>query len=278
MDGKIVSVGVDFLTGTTRTDDRTSSLMHYLIREMWPTSGQLPLVQSWGSHGFHGRGITNAKWGIRGEEGIVQLSGETASKHWMRACELSDQITRIDFQVTIALPISDRLVAERAYDNAIEQGRLKVTMFQNSGGGSTCYLGSRSSRWFGRLYDKGAQQLKDPGFTWRYEVEIKKPAAALEAKELLVAASSEEHILGYVYKWFFDRGVVPYFTPTNSISAIELPKNLTNENKMLQWLSRQVAPCIGKLINSGYRSEVYEALGLPQNGDEIDYTDFTENT
>lgn len=262
--GTVISAGVDFLTGTTKTDERTSSLMHYLIREIWPSEGQLPLVGSWGSHGFHGRGIANAKWGIRGEEGIVQLSGDIAQRLFPTVSSLCDSITRIDFQVTVRLSEQYYGVAADAYAFTRGEQRLKTALIQNSDRGSTCYVGSRSSRWYGRIYDKGAQKGREPGQDWRFEVEIKKPAAHLECDRLSASVNKDEFITGYVYEWFRARGIVPHFTPTSAISAIELPKDLTNEQKVLQWLHKQVRPAVGKLVNNGFSSEVYEALGLPE--------------
>lgn len=263
MKGKITSVGVDWLSGTTLSDPKTANLIAYILRLVFADEVQRPLTWPFVAHGFRGSAVDGARWGIRQEMGLVQLSGALSSEHWRAIVSQVDNVTRVDYQVTVALEKPNVHLADLGYESVLERDAYRATLISSGVRGSTLYVGSRQSRYFGRLYDKGASLGGQPGLLWRYEVEIKKPQAVPEIEALLAAQDEHKHIAGFVHTWFDRRGCEPIFPPTVAIDAIETPKNLTNDEKVLQWLRKQVKPAVGRLLVAGRGGEVLEALGIP---------------
>jgi DNA relaxase NicK len=153
-------------------------------------------------------------------------------------------------------------------DATAHSRKLKCTHLVNSQGGSTLYVGSRNSDQFGRLYDKGAQQGGPPGFTWRYEVELKN-AYSTAATQYLVnnmgkpTEDQQRDLSAFVYSWWRDRGVKPLFSPVTGDMIVAVSKQQTTLDRKLTWLRGQVRPTIQQLIAAGLGKDALEALGLP---------------
>jgi hypothetical protein len=188
-------------------------------------------------------------------------------------------VTRLDLAATVFLeaPIPD--VAKRAYawiltDPAIcFAKRRKYSYVENSAGGQTCYVGSRVSDQFGRLYDKGAESEEeasvDPGWVWRYEVEFKSYRAKKLAKQMEASAKLEKHVVSskigeLVSMWFRGRGIVPIYNALGAgVSWVtELEARMTDDEASLNWLTVQVRPSVERLLERGRQAEVFEALGI----------------
>jgi DNA relaxase NicK len=145
----------------------------------------------------------------------------------------------------------------------LDADAVKASTVTSSYGGSTCYLGSRQSQFYGRLYDKGAQEGMEPGWLWRYEVECKKPAAESVVNRLLETEAVSDWVSSYVAQFFDLRGVSPLWHASNIEHAIEIEAKVTSNEQSLQWLRTQVRPTVGRLCVAGLEAEVREALGLP---------------
>lgn len=254
---------VDWMTVTGLGKQRGAALITQAVQLGMGADGQLPIQEEWFFKGFRGWRSEGLRYGTNKKgDGIAQLSGPFAADHWKKLRGYWDQCSRLDLAVTVFLPDIDRNVALKAYNGLAEQRKAKTTYIQNNRGGSTLYIGSRSSSRYARLYDKGAESRKQPGLIWRYEVEFKKPLSAMLLTALENAGSPQNLIAIEVREHFAKYGIAIPHAPDIPHNAIEAGRDLTSDEKMLKWLQRQVAPAVHKLIDRGYGEAVKRALGL----------------
>lgn len=260
-----ISKSVDYLTVTTKTDVQSANLIYQLYELLGRGALYEADVRKWAFMGYRGQSLDGVRYGIRGSEALVMLSGARASEFWPSIAPLRHNCTRIDLAVTATLAEADDQVTARAYEQAQDNASITGTLISNTRGGTTMYLGSRHSRFFGRLYDKGAEMGLEAGMYWRWEIEVKKPASDAVVAQLLKCSDPKAWIGDYVYRWYAARGIPPMWDDTDAESAIEIEAAVSSVDKSLKWLSSQVKPTIGRLIVAGHELEVREALGLPIN-------------
>jgi len=234
-------------------------------------------TKSWSFWGFEGFQTDHCRYGHRRgtEEYILIVSSSPADDVWLKICPTARSITRIDLAVTSELDAQAPGLCATYYLNVLDAERpskLKYSWIQNSDLGETLYVGSRKSEQFGRVYDKGAERKKDPGWQYRYEVVLRKDVAPNLVKSLLarsLARGSKEalaaQILGFVWDWFDNREVPPIFD-RGGAGALQLSTEvtLTTQERKLQWLNKLVAPTVKKLIADGKGREVLRALALEE--------------
>jgi len=178
----------------------------------------------------------------------------------------ANRISRIDLQVTCQLRRPRyQNVARDIYANR-DTSRLEHT-YITSQGGSTCYVGSRASNWFGRVYDKSKSYDALPGSTWRYEVvsKSKKVNSQLmgQMQDAASGAALHDFVCGFVWYWFASRSCNPAFTSASPISIVaETGANLFYPDRQLAWLRAGVAPVLNRLARDGFMDQALEALGL----------------
>lgn len=258
---KVVSA-VDFLTVTTKTDKESANMLKTLLDLLGTDFLTRSKSRDWSFMGYKGRAYEGVRYGLRREEAIVMLSGPPASKFWLAVAPARSRCTRIDLAVTVSLPIKDEYIAVRAYEGVTDKGQLRGSYIVNSLGGQTTYVGSRESQYFGRVYDKSAEQGEEPGRLWRFELEIKKPASEAIVMRLLTSQDLASDIYAYVATWFTSRGVGMAQFSTFTRSEMEIGTIVTTDEKSLNWLTTSVRPTVGRLIVNGLMAEVLDSLGL----------------
>src|SRR4030042_3564126 len=274
-----VASSVDFLTITVTNPGKSILLMQEAQRLKGDLEGCGWAVKKWGMKGYSGYRIAGMAWGMRHDGCIMMLSGQDAAINWLPALALAENVTRLDLAATVALESPFINVAKAAYARAITDPekcfarRRKYSFVENSAGGQTCYIGSRISDQFGRIYDKGCESAKDavcpPGMLWRYEVEFKSYRAKKLARQMEASARAEtetvsEGINHLVYTWFRARGIPPIFNdaPPDTDWIVELEARVTDDEASLNWLTVQVRPSVERLLERGREAEVFEALGI----------------
>lgn len=282
-----VSSSVDFLTITVSKHEKALLLMQEAQRLKADLEGCGWKVKKWGMKGYVGYRIAGMAWGMRHDGCIMMLSGQDAAINWLPALALADNVTRLDLAATIFLQSPFINVAKRAYARLITDPTLcqtkkrRYSYVENSAGGQTCYVGSRSSDQFGRLYDKGCESSEEaitpPGWVWRYEVEFKsyrakKLAAQMEKTAELELESVPDTISHLVFNWFRARGIPPIWNDvaTDTNWVLELEARITDDEAALSWLTVQVRPSVERLIGNGREAEVFEALGIKIVPSKID--------
>ena len=222
--------------------------------------------------GFIGVKSEHAFIGNRGaDECLFVTWGEVADRVWPLVAPKARTVSRVDLAVTIVL---DYPIPDYANDMFVIHGRPKFknwSYWENGKGGASLYVGSRESRRYGRIYDKGAQaKTHEPGLRWRYELEVKdKPRNLALLKSLLQKWSSDspaaDDIADYVYHYFMQKGIEPLFSDDGkALPEAEVDLTLTKNDRKIRWLRQQVAPSLQYLISEGLGNQALEALGLDQ--------------
>jgi len=257
-----LAVSVDYLTAVTKSSEATATILHQLYQELGPDQLHTYVWKPWGFKGFRGRSTEGVRYGVRGDEGIVILSGGRAGAHWREIAGLADNITRIDLALTVAFDDARPTLALEFYQRAKEEGNANYGYVTTTRGGSTLYVGSRTSQFFGRLYDKSAEQGLVSGLVWRWEVEVKKPKSGLAVATLIDQDDPKNWIHNYIHQWYTMRGIDCPEPGTYRDTALEVGAIVKTTDKTIAWLSSQVRPAVHKLINAGLRDQVQKALGL----------------
>lgn len=212
---------------------------------------------------------------------LVQLSGDLAAVHldWFRA--RADAFTRLDLAVTVQTLRYDPHVAETAYAEAstfrLTHPRSAVpSLVLNGAGGSTCYIGKRTSDRYFRAYDKEQEcrASDDPDATaryarsWRFELELHDDAATNVVHALPDGPARALWIAGYIAGYQRAHGQEPIFDPMSAPVHVGGFRRRSDRESRLDWLSRSVAPSVRWLLESTPRDEVLKRLGLVEEEEE----------
>jgi DNA relaxase NicK len=270
---------VDWMTMTVKAPELRATVLAEIALTVKVEKTQGGIPKSWGFKGYRGLQINGLRWGTRADSDIIVLSGQHAHDLWERFASEMNNCSRLDLAVTCKLNTPVKSLVDVCYKWVTGQGkedvdsRTRYSTVRNNQGGQTLYVGCRRSDQMGRLYDKGAEQGLDTlGEIWRYEVEFKK-ARAKKVFDWLIARgdanqSISEPIESTVYDWFDGRGVPPVWKKGDKAINLEVSAKASDLEKTLTWLSDQVRPTVGRLIELGWADRVYEALGLADIRDD----------
>ncbi len=271
----VIESQADWLTaachGRKRTDDLKGYIHPLLTAEL--AHGARP--RPWRLQGYVGYMAGRVRWGERENAGLVQLSGDLAERHLERVCELQDSITRLDVATTVVLPFYDSTLARRGYSAATEH-RLRhphsalPKVVEDGNGGSTLYLGDRSSDFILRLYNKQAERLADADpdgaehyrNAWRYELEVKGRAAPQLATLTVAAPDRAAYIQAFLYDYCEAHGLTPAFPHSGAQALRPGFTRRSDRQKTLQWYRSAVGPSLQRLWQGGDPQELIDALGL----------------
>lgn len=117
-----------------------------------------------------------------------------------------------------------------------------------SDGGATCYIGSRQSEAFVRIYDKGIESGE--GGDWvRVELELKASKARFAAFTMANEPDNKAYL--WAQGWLTGFVAFPQATWREFIQQTAIPLSRANkpETDTRKWLMEQVAPAMAKYMN-----------------------------
>ena len=206
--------------------------------------------------GYHGSKIGNLFVGQRRDGFMARLTSAWADNYgWMFSPHIA-HTTRIDCQVTFNFANPRPHMAADIYAHLLKykpaNGRkAQASLVVNSKGGSTVYVGARSSQWYGRIYDKGVESgTQAPGTLWRYEVEAKAEAAEAVALALYGGDNVGEASQSVVWQ-FFNRLHIPL--PFTDVPGCVLARPEARSADLLRtiaWLEGPVAEAVRKVTDA----------------------------
>jgi len=209
---------------------------------------------------------------------LVEFRGAMAEAVYPLYYDVMSKATRLDLALDVWLESHDHSVAEQAFRIATrymtEKGWNKVRkmpVLVTSANGDTCYLGSRSSAMYFRIYDKWLQS-KDDYYenAWRFEVELKSDKAHIVHQQIQERRETSSSGVAEITNGLHKMGVLLQgFAPEGKqckVPYVATPKDVTSK---LLWLSKSVRPTLEELRKRGFESAAYAVLGiLPTHQDE----------
>ena len=265
---KIVDAGIDYFT-TTATVPSEARLMMVQADTLLSRERRLGFdVKPWTMSGYHGWLCGRLQFGERSDGCIVRLSSGLAAQDWFTFYQTSGRCSRVDFQVTLYCdgPVPAEVFAIAAMAKTFYGERKdgpRITLWSDNEGGATCYLGKRKSSLFFRGYNKEAQSnLPEWSKCLRLELEVKGRLTSWHLAKAMAAESVKLGCILIISDYLRDRGIAPNLFQEYPRSFYERWMPATDRLNSLEWLARQVAPVVHRLIDDGLGDAALEILGL----------------
>jgi DNA relaxase NicK len=264
--GTVASAGIDYIAATGQDDPQRGYLRlrgYELIDDARSRGNR---VREWTGLGYSGYSSGGVSVGTGDNGTIVRVSGGTAASVCREIIEHSSRVTRIDLQSTVRFS-RDNAALGRKHASEIRRhiragGRERNTRVEHTfGQGDTLYVGSRSSNYYGRVYDK-YRESKDEEYLncWRYEVECKGEGAE---KVVSVMKFSDDWPIAsecIVYNWFRNRGVDVRYKPVGHDELPPIGRHETDSERQLRWLKSQVSPVVTRLLEWYSREDLISCI------------------
>lgn len=170
------------------------------------------------------------------------LSGESVLERLQFALEVGGSVTRIDIAVDVAQRWDIRAMYDQVVAGAVVT-RAKKPAYVEGETGATCYVGSRTSEKYLRVYNKGAQMKTARPWT-RVELECKGGFAQRIANFIYQEGL---HAIPQVIRGFCDWTAFPAWSLVmdSHIDRVSLPQPERQSNTR-GWLLEIVAPALAK--------------------------------
>ena len=263
-----LSVSVDYFTCTAKTGTRSLSMFYRMLGEIEKKQAAGQERRKWAANGYQGYSCDGVSIGRRVDGSIVRLSGFDAEYYWRSCHAQSDNASRIDLSVTAVSDHPEFPVAWAARGDFLrwrENGNRAIKYHYHDTGtdGNSLEVGSRSSDFFGRIYDKYRESaFAWPVGSWRWELELKNEQARQFAEELFARDDRRSHIVGQTMAFFSQRGIqVPFASAANQW-RYKADRDEGRLARKLAWLREQVAPTCRELAEFVGEDEVLTTLGL----------------
>jgi len=267
---KTRSADLDWITCTAKRDGSAGQLWDVGARILSDNEAVGYVPTRWQAHGYRGWSSEGVRLGGRTDGSLLSLSSLKCRENWYQALTAAEHCSRVDLCVDVHLNFEVPSLTRDCYESLFHvppgAGRpAKRTLITDSDGGSTLYVGSRTSDRFARLYDKGIEQAAfRAGKWWRFELEVKGNSSQRIADRLLSAANHRVQCLSTVASYFQQRAAL--VIPHNPVPVIcNEERAPTTDARRLLWLSRQVRSTVQELQKTVGRARVLEALGLLQS-------------
>jgi len=203
-----IGASVDWITLTATDAGRGSDLWaigERLLRED-DGVGNRPLP--WQMKGYRGWHSPHVRMGSRPGGVLLSLSSQKSGDNWRDAFAAAENCSRLDLAVDVRSDPPVHAIALDIYrqmgHRPLRNGRPSSSrLILGSDGGSTVYIGSRQSDFFGRVYDKGVeQQTHRRSEWWRWELEVKGRSAKVLAHQVSSVDVESVAIGCIVAGWF----------------------------------------------------------------------------
>jgi len=217
----------------------------------------------------------HAAWAQSKTHLLVEFRGALAETVFPLYQNVTSKASRIDVAVTVWLESHDKDIARQCYhiatqhmkDKHLEKVR-KMPVYVKSENGDTCYLGSRSSERYVRIYDKWLQS-KDEFYenAWRFEIEFKGDKAQVVWQQIQSEGETEATSLSEVAYGLKSYNItVAGLRPILASTKIQYRPTPKDIETKLVWLQKQVRPTLQELSDRGFREAALAVLGIHQEG------------
>lgn len=260
---------IDWISFTIKNNDEgVSNVLSYLNPSgiMEPTKPKFGYARSArGEAGFeflssNPGGIMGSHFIISGSA-LVNLgnSGKRGIEILELALQQSAKITRIDLAKDAREQSFGFIhLAEAAQTGNFTGTAQKASVVRSSDGGTTVYIGSRSSERFVRVYDKGVESGE--GGNWaRLEMETKGETAHMVAMALATGGANISNVLCSAVGKMFQIDLPDWKDLLNSDAEYDLPK-IEKRSDTEKWIETQVATAVLSHLDKNPDSEAVKRL------------------
>lgn len=267
--GDVVTAGVDWITATARAGRPAEAMQRMGDRHLALAECQGLKPFEARSHGYQLVGCGDVRLGVRDEDTMVSLAGETARGYWEEVARVATNVSRLDLQTTVRFDPPDEYLAEDHYRALVKRNRelrrpvtieaqLRDVAYQ------TVYVGARANDTRARIYDKGAQS-KDAFYAgcWRYEVQYRDDYAGWIADALLQEQDVPGAVASSVSEYLKRRAVDVRYYPGEHPGYVPMRRKESSDARRLRWLAEQVYATVRDLEQRGRGEDAYAALGVP---------------
>lgn len=272
----IVSAGIDYISATMpHTNLDAVKWFNSCVKYVETIAKDGLEAQSMKRQGYEGFSVGGSFVGWREDGYFCTISGERAQAGFTAVSDHSPHVSRLDVQCTIRTAVEDRNTAKVARD-AVNRANEKLggarqrnaTLIEDLRGGATCYVGSRASLQFARIYNKETESNEEKYKNcWRYEVQLKNALATKTAEQFRKTLYTQpQHAAMFVRQWIRKRGVYAPWKAEAELEALPTAdKHSSDVETRLLWLKEQVRPAIRRLLKLGLRDSILVALGLDES-------------
>lgn len=228
-------------------------------------------TQRWYFEGYRGWATERIRYGTQGVKFAWETSGTAAPSTAGLMLKYGGKITRLDLQATWRHSTARPEFGMQCMrlSNSILHPHLPS---RRPGGltlGSRGYwcgtVGVRTSRSYGRLYDKGVEKkAAPPHHIWRIELEAKKDFGVALGEELKCQQDVTQWVYRRLKQWWRSQGFIwPTADCDADLPPVKAPpRHVPSAGELLMWLRASVAPTIPRLLQAFTVADVLETLGL----------------
>ena len=271
---------MDWLTCTARKADEGGPLavLGTALAEQEAKDGNR--LTPWRWLGYQGQHAGRASVGVGPQGTILRLSGDLADQAFDGATAACDHISRLDIAATVRLDCQDwryeagRWAEYKAWMKEHDDRAAGVYM-EDARGGGTCYVGSRTSEAYLRIYNKGVESKCHRNAAdvaryencHRYELELKNARAVATVAALGIMTNRASGVLMWLAGVCHSRGISTQDLGPEKLDLEPGFRRRTDTDTKLGWLSSQVAPTMRWLVDHGQTEQLIRVLGLDQIDD-----------
>lgn len=267
-DSVLVDAGIDYFTSTA-TDESTAQLLMLKSENLsMQESNRGFIIKPWSMFGYNGWKCGRLQYGHRDNGAICRLSSDLAASHWFDVWQITERCTRVDVQATVRVTDGPSEAVARMRETASQfyAGRNdgpRITLWSDSTGGSTLYLGVRTSALYFRAYNKEVESgLDEFEGCVRLELEIKNRLTLSAIASLFEGESVQAGILSIIAGYLEAHGISCNWSSVERRWLCQRSLIASDCLNSLAWLRSSVAPTVQRLKDAGFESEAREALGL----------------
>lgn len=270
------TAGIDWITYILRGKDAHYNLSA-LARELVAEYGcETHKVRPFKLQRYVGWQTPVVRLGRLGASSLMQVSGRVSAEAWTRLASYTGQPSRLDVQVSLALPTSQPLFYTSFLRPSTQRHQRPSSSLPRSGmrSDTSGYLlgtvGDRTKARYLRIYDKGIEQKTHAsGYYWRMELEAKHALA----RNLWADLQGTKDVQQWAYdslseQWKSSGYCWPLSESTRGRRGVSAYAPRDREAKKLsRWARQSVAPALQRLVKKYGIAEVRRIVGLETTDD-----------
>jgi len=264
---EVVESLVDWLSCSASSDSASTNLE--ALGYLWVGSEEKRgnKRRPWNIHGYTGESAGRAHVASGPAGTIAVLSGALANERFHTAIGASENVSRIDLAVTTRHDDGEPELAKHAADcydawKQTQRNPPKDLLIDGRGEGDTFYVGSRSSDYFLRIYNKHLESRdRQYHHCWRVELECKGGVSTSLAHLVPLGSHRPDWIAGRLRNHLLTHGLAPWWDDCGPALSNETFHRRADAESRLRWLDEQVMPGVRWLMDNGWTPELSKVLG-----------------